>query len=137
MPEQVEWLRSQLEKAEKDVQREAKTVQRARKRYAEAARVVKGLKDSIAWITGEPSPTPRPAKSRKQSRTSLADVVADQLRERGAMTVNELVAALAKRGRKTSNNSLSSSLSREKGKLFERILGTRMWRLIERSDSRS
>ena len=137
MPEEVEWLRSQLEKAQKNLQREAKNVQRARKKHADAARVVKGLNESIAWITGEPRPSPQPAKSRKQSRKSLADLIAKELRVRGPMTVNELAAVLATKGRKASNNSLSSALSREKGVLFERVEGTRTWQLIEQSGSRS
>ena len=70
-------------------------------------------------------------RKRNGPKNPLADDAAQILREHGPMTVRALTGELEKKGRATSENSVSSALSRKRGVLIERIIGTRKWRVIE------
>lgn len=124
MAEHVDWLKSELDRARKELAKKHKRLLEARREHGKAQEAVESLERVLGLATGattEPSQLPLSAGRGPDGRKlTMADLAEQAIREQGRLSIERLLGYLRKHGKKTSRNSLNTTLNQYRPDRFER-----------------
>ena len=127
MNEHVRWLMKELEKARQARDHTLEKMQHAQAEYDRAVGEVESLERVLKRAKGDAGTPVQtelrggiPPKPRRRRKPTMSDLVADALVEHGALPLERLLKILAAKGRKTTRNSLNTTLGSKRPERFNR-----------------
>jgi hypothetical protein len=125
---------SAMDQIIEELQRRVEEAQRALKMWEAALKAARAVESGTNEDVHEAPPLGYNPKKEVQQPT-VVGLAKKILRKHGALTTRELLSKLEERGKKTTLNSLTVSLNRNKGKHFKRENGK--WHLLSQGEGGS